>query len=640
MPSITRQPLTQGPAAQHHLSGPPEGHDHHGHGSGRGWETADLVRVALVAVASIAVWFRWYEPFQSFSLIGVLAVVAGGYPIFREALENMLEGRMTMELSMVIALVAAMLIREFFTALIIALFVLVAEILEGMTVSRGRRAIGELLDLLPQTVEVLQNDSGSEVPLALVQRGNRVLVRPGARIPVDGEVFRGSSYVDQSAITGEPVPVKKEAGAEVYAGTINQSGVIEIFVSAVGADTTFGKIMEAVERAEASRAPIQRVADRLAGYLVYFALGAALLTFLVTHNVRATISVVIVAGACGIAAGTPLAILGAIGRSAKAGAVVKGGLYIEQLGNVDTIVLDKTGTLTFGAPKVVGIIPNTGRSRHDLLRCAAIAERNSEHPLARAIVSFAQAEIGIFPPPEKFTYDPGKGITAVHDGAAIYVGKSSYLAEKGVALPPDGVQHAATEVLVARDRDFLGRILIDDQLRSEASQAIRELKAIKIQTVLLTGDTAQTAERIGRELELDKTLSQLLPQQKLTEIEKLQRAGRKVAMVGDGINDAPALVQADVGIAMGSGTDVAQESADVVLIGNNLLKVAETLKIARRCRRIILQNFYGTLIVDSIGIILAAVGFLTPLLAAFIHVTSEMTFILNSARLLPSKGSQ
>ncbi len=640
MPSTTQQHLSPSlPSSRHSQSKPTqsvESHHHEDHGSGQGWEMADVARVVLVAVASIAVWFHWYEPFHPFSLIGVLAVLIGGYPIFREAVENIMEGRMTMELSMVIALVAALLIREFFTALIITLFVLVAEILEGMTVSRGRRAIGRLLDLLPQTAEVLHDETAAEAPLASVKRGDRVLVRPGARVPVDGEVFRGSSYVDQSAITGEPLPVKKEQGAVVYAGTINQSGVMEVFVDKVGADTTFGKIIEAVENAEKSRAPIQRMADRLAGYLVYFAMGAALLTFLLTHNMRSTISVIIVAGACGIAAGTPLAILGAIGRSAKAGAIVKGGLFIEQLGKIDTVVLDKTGTLTFGAPKVVRLIPADGFRADDLLRCAAIAERNSEHPLARAIVSFAQEKIGVFPPPDGFQYEPGKGVTAVVNGCTIYVGNAGHLAGKGVRLSSQGQQHASTEVLVGRDRNYLGSILIDDQLRDEAVHAVRELKAMKIRTVLLTGDSAQTAERIGRELALDKTQSQLLPQEKLVEVQKLQQAGRRVAMIGDGINDAPALVQAEVGIAMGSGTDVARESADVVLIGNNLQKITETLKIARRCRRIILQNFYGTLIVDSIGIVLAAVGFLTPLLAAFIHVSSEMTFILNSARLLPS----
>jgi heavy metal translocating P-type ATPase len=611
--------------------------DHHGSDHHRGWETTDVVRVLFVAVAAAAVWFHWYEPFSSFSLIGVAATLVGGYPIFREALENILERRMTMELSMTIALVAALLIKEFFTALVITLFVLAAEILEGLTVSRGRKAIEDLVSLLPQTAEVFHEGKLIEMTLNRVQAGDHVLVRPGTRVPVDGWVFQGSSFVDQSAITGEVVPAEKAPGATVYAGTINQTGVMEVTVTKVGIDTTFGKIIEAVEQAENSRAPIQKIADQLAGYLVYFALATALLTFLMTHNMRSTISVIIVAGACGIAAGTPLAVLGAIGRSAKFGVIVKGGLYIEQLGRIDTVVLDKTGTLTFGSPQVVQLKPARGTTEEELLRSAAIAERNSEHPLAKAIVDYARDRMGVVPAPEKFQYEPGRGITAVADGSRIYVGNLGYLTENGVFLPTPGPQHGMTEVLVARDHQFLGSIVIDDRLRSEAAQAVRELRSMGIQTVLLTGDSLGAAKRIGRELDLDDTVAQLLPHEKLQHIVALQQFKRKVAMVGDGINDAPALAQADVGIAMGSGTDVARESADVVLIGNNLLKVAEALRTARSCRTIIFQNFYGTLIVDTAGMILAAFGFLTPLLAAFIHVASELTFILNSTRLLPSR---
>jgi heavy metal translocating P-type ATPase len=343
-----------------------------------------------------------------------------------------------------------------------------------------------------------------------------------------------------------------------------------------------------------------------------------------------------VAGACGIAAGTPLAILGAIGRAAKAGAIVKGGLYMEQLGSIDTVVLDKTGTLTFGTPTVIDVRPATGKSINDLLRCAGIAERNSEHPLAKAIVEHAQTEVGIFPPPEHFQYEPGSGVTALASGTTIRVGSASYLSDNGIPfldrLPAGGM----TEVLVARNREYLGQILIDDKVRDEAKQAIHELKAMGIQSVLLTGDSSSAAKRLGNALELDDAVGQLLPDEKLQHIAALQRFQRRVAMVGDGINDAPALTKADVGIAMGSGTDVARESADVVLIGNNLLKLAETLRIARDCRRIIYQNFYGTLLVDAAGMVFAAIGFLTPVLAALIHVVSELIFILNSSRLLPS----
>ena len=624
----------------------PAGIDHfgrheHDEGHGRAWNAPDLVRVAFVALAAAAVGFHVYEPFSSFSLIGVAATLIGGYPIFREAGASILERRMTMELSMTIALVAALFIREFFTALIITLFVLVAEILEHLTVSRGRKAIDDLLNLLPRTAEVLQDGMVIETLLTDIKPGDRVLVRPGTRIAVDGVLVRGSSFVDQSAITGEPLPVEKMLGHTIYAGSINQTGAIEVQATSVGADTSFGRIVEAVEKAERSRAPVQKLADRLSGYLVYFALAAALVTFLLTHNIRSTISVIIVAGACGIAAGTPLAILGAIGRCAKAGVIIKGGLYLEQLGKVDTVVLDKTGTLTFGVPAVVEVVPAAGVSEQELIRWAAIAERDSEHPLAKAVVDYARRSVGSIPATDKFQYQPGRGIVAVAENSDICVGNASHLAEHGVPGPIPALRNGSTGVLVARDGQYLGAILIDDQLRDEAVQAVKEIKSMKIKTLLLTGDSAQAAQRIAQALQIDQVMWELKPQDKLAEIQKLQQAQKRVAMVGDGINDAPALAQADVGIAMGSGTDVARESADVVLIGSNLLKLRDALRIARRCRGIIMQNFYGTLIVDLFGIGLAAAGFLNPLLAAFIHVTSELIFILNSTRLLARRdGAQ
>jgi heavy metal translocating P-type ATPase len=392
-----------------------------------------------------------------------------------------------------------------------------------------------------------------------------------------------------------------------------------------------------VERAEHSRAPIQRLADQLAGYLVYFALGAAVLTFLLTHNLRSTISVIIVAGACGIAAGTPLALLGAIGRSAKAGVIIKGGLYLEQLAKVDTVVLDKTGTLTFGLQTVVAVNPAPGIEAQELLRYAAIAERYSEHPVGRAVVEYARSLLGPIPAPTEFQYVPGKGVTAEVEGSEICVGNASYLADRCVGAPVFALQNRRSGVLVARNRKYLGAILVDDQLRGEAIEAIRDIRAMGVDTILLTGDSIDKALRVSAQLQMDDVRSDLQPHEKLAAIQDLQAAHKTVAMVGDGINDAPALAQADVGIAMGSGTDVARESADVVLIGNNLLKLRDALRIARSCRRIIYQNFYGTLAIDLVGIVLAAYGFLTPLLAALIHVTSELAFILNSTRLLPAR---
>jgi heavy metal translocating P-type ATPase len=619
---------------------------HHDHDDGQEHEHAvewpETLRIALVAVAAAAVWWHVWEPFPRISLIGVAGLLIGGWPIFREALENLLAKRMTMELSMSIAIIAAAAISEFFTALIITLFVLVAEVLEGMTVARGRRAIRDLLDFLPRAVAVRRAGAVAEVDADSLAVGDAVLVNPGGRIPVDGSVIAGHSFVDQARITGESLPIEKTAGAAVFAGSINQSGALEIRAERIGRDTSYGKIIEAVEQAERSRAPVQRLADRLAGYLVYFALGAAALTYVLTRDVRSTISVVIVAGACGIAAGTPLAILGAIGRAARAGAIVKGGLFLEQLGQVNTVVLDKTGTLTHGLPEIRMLLPAAGVDDGLLLETAASAELRSEHPLGRTIVAYAR-QLGCAPrEPEQFGYTPGRGIEAILGTEQVLVGNQALLRANAVAVPTDVfARHPeASEVLVARAGRFLGAIVIADRVRPEAKAAIRAIQAMGIKTMLLTGDARAVADLIARDLGISEVAADLLPEDKQRRVKELVRAGNTVAMVGDGINDAPALIEAQVGVAMGSGTDVARESADVVLLGNDLLRFAHTLGVARRTRRIIWANFAGTIGVDAIGIGLAAFGLLNPLLAAFIHVASELTFILNSARLLPprSKG--
>jgi P-type Cu+ transporter len=435
------------------------------------------------------------------------------------------------------------------------------------------------------------------------------------------------------------LPVEKTAGSSVFAGSINQSGALEIQVERVGRDTSYGKIIEAVEQAEHSRAPVERLADRLAGYLIYFALAAAALTYILTHDIRSTISVIIVAGACGVAAGTPLAILGGIGRAARSGAIIKGGLYLEQLGRVDTIVLDKTGTLTFGEPRVQALIPSDGVAREILLDSAASAELRSEYPLGKTIVAYAKAEGRKVREPESFSYEPGRGIAASEGGDRLLVGNLSLMRHHGVPFP-SGVpsDHAgASEVYVARSDVLLGAVTIADRVRPEARRAVMAIHAMGVRTLLLTGDTKPVADAIAKQLGITEVAAGLLPQEKQARVKGLVASGAKVAMVGDGINDAPVLIEAQVGVAMGSGTDVARESADVVLIGNDLVKLAETLGIARRARRIIWTNFAGTVAVDTVGIGLASVGLLNPMLAAFIHVSSELLFILNSARLLPQR---
>ena len=591
-------------------------------------QRADLLRIAFVTVVAGIVWFapqlRW---------LGIAGVLVGGFPIFAEAFENLRERRMTMELSMTLALLAALVIGEFFTALIITLFVLVAEVLEGLTVNRGRQAIADLLQYLPSTAVVLLNGEFVECPIGAVNPGDRVLIRPGSRIPVDGKVVVGTSSVEEAAITGEPLPQEKTQGSSVYAGTMNQAGALEVKVEKVGRETTYGRIVEAVETAERSRAPIQKTADRLAGYLVYFALGAALLTFLLTHNARSTISVIIVAGACGIAAGTPLAILGAVGRAARQGAIIKGGLYLELLSRIDAVLLDKTGTVTLGVPSVREIVPAPGRSVSEVLQLAASVEHLSEHPLAAAVMAAAkQQNLEPFQA-TNFQYIVGRGVSASIDGRTVLVGSAAFLSGNGIGVP-DETTIEGTSLLVADNSHFLGTVVVADTIRPEAIQAVTALRGMGLWLELLTGDTQQAAMELGKQAAFNRVSGQMLPEDKLRRVDELIAEKKTVAMIGDGINDAPALARAQVGVAMGSGTAVARESADVVLIGNDLSKFVETVRIARRCRSIIYQNFYGTLGVDTVGIILASVGLLNPLLAAFIHVTSELAFILNSTRLL------
>lgn len=619
-----------------------ENHHHDERGQEPSFKWVEAVRIVFVALAAVAVWFRFWEPMGNVSVIGIAGVIVGGWPIFREAIQNITARRMTMELSMTLAIVAAAAISEFFTALVITLFVLVAEVLENMTVSRGRRAIRDLLEILPRLVTVRRAGSVQEIIADELVVGDAVLVNPGGNFPVDGKVVSGHSFVDQSRITGESMPLEKTSGSAVYAGSMNQSGALEIRTERIGRDTSYGKIIEAVEQAERSQAPVQRLADRLAGYLVYFALGSAFLTFVITRNIFSTISVVIVAGACGIAAGTPLAILGGIGRAARLGSIIKGGLYLELLGRVDTVVLDKTGTLTFGQPEVQAVVPCSGFSSEQVIDAAAATEFRSEHPLGKAIVAHARVLGRAITEPEKFGYTPGRGITAIVSNETVLVGGRALMRENGIEVPTNFVsgREAASEVFVAQGARLYGVIAIADTVRPEAQRAIEKINRLGIRTILLTGDNRAVADAVARQLAIKEVESDLLPEEKLSRIRNLVTTGCIVAMVGDGINDAPALTEATVGVAMGSGTDVVRECADVVLIGNDFIKFTETLEIARHTRTIIWQNFAGTMAVDILGVGLAAVGLLNPLFAAFIHVASELVFLLNSARLLPGESDK
>ncbi|WP_455188960.1 heavy metal translocating P-type ATPase [Actinomyces naeslundii] len=639
-------------------------------------ERSDILRIAVVGLAVLGAWVAGATgtPGWAVGAVGAAALLVGCWPLVVEAVGDLRERRMSMELSMLLAIVAAAAIGEWVTALAVTVFALCAEVLEDLSMDRGRDALTDLMSFLPQTARVVtgpHTDEVSEVPLDEVRPGQVIALSPGGRVPVDGVVRTGRADVDQSRITGEALPVQVGPGDRVPAGSITR-GALELEVERVGEDSSYGRIVAAVRHAQSSRAPVQRLADRLAARIVYLALAAALITFLTTRNVRATISVIIVAGACGVAAGTPLAVLAAIARAARCGAFVKDGTHLEQLSTVDTVVLDKTGTLTVGAPRVVSVTPvesvaQPGAGEAEILALAAAAEWNSEHPIGRAIHTEAAVRDLTVPVPDDVAYSPGAGVSARVDGRRITVGRredqegrdrartrSAAADDTHDATDADGATDAvsstasdfesdpeapaATSVVEVRaDGRLLGTIALADRLRQGAATAVRDLSDMGLEVLMLTGDSPASARHVARVLGMaeEQVRAGLLPTDKEKVIDSLRRAGKCVAMVGDGVNDAPALSAADVGVAMGTGTDVAREAGDVVLVGSAPADLVETVRVARRARRIIMVNFVGTVVVDVVGMIAAGLGLLGPVAAALVHVVSESAFILNSARLVP-----
>ena len=629
-------------------------------------EWADVVRIAVVGLAALGAWIAGAAgtPGWAVGAVGAVVLAVGCWPLLVEAAEDLRERRMSMELSMLLAIVAAAVIGEWVTALAVTVFALCAEVLEELSMDRGRDALTDLMSFLPQTARVVgapeaaesaessQSSGVTEVPLDEVRPGQVIALSPGGRVPVDGVVRTGRADVDQSRITGEALPVQVGPGDRVPAGSITR-GALELEVERVGEESSYGRIVAAVRHAQSSRAPVQRLADRLAARIVYLALAAALVTFLVTRDVRATISVIIVAGACGVAAGTPLAVLAAIARAARCGAFVKDGTHLEQLSAVDTVVMDKTGTLTVGEPRVVSVRPTEAVAGEDeVLALAAAAEWNSEHPIGRAIYTEAAVRDLTVPVPGDVAYSPGAGVSAHVEGRRITVGRcrgQESRAERdtpgcedeaALSAESDPEAPSATSVVEVRaDEQLLGTIALADRLRQGAATAVRDLGDMGLEVLMLTGDSAASARHVAGLLGLteEQVRADLLPTDKEEVVDSLRRAGKRVAMVGDGVNDAPALGAADVGIAMGTGTDVAREAGDVVLVGSAPADLVETVRVARRARRIIMVNFVGTVVVDVVGMIAAGLGLLGPVAAALVHVVSESAFILNSARLVPRR---
>jgi Cd2+/Zn2+-exporting ATPase/Cu+-exporting ATPase len=601
----------------------------------------DEIRLSLMGIAALFSYLGFWRSFSPIDFVAIGATLVGGYPVFVETFHSLRHRSINMEVSMTVAIVASLLVGQFTAAVVVTFFVLLSEFIEAYAVDKGRATIVKLEKSIPRSALVRRNGRETETDVDAIQIGETVIVRDGERIPVDGALVKGSGFVNQSAITGEALAVEKMVGSRVFAGSVDESGIFEVRTEKVGTETVFGQIIKLVEEAESRKAPIQRISDKLAAWLVEFTIVFAVITFIVTRNLISTISVIVVAGACGVAAGTPLAIVAVMGGLAKRGVIVKGGVYVQEMSKVDTVVIDKTGTLTFGDPEVTDVVGLDGCSREQVLTYASAAEKFSKHPLAYAIVAKAQA-LGVNSGSTSSSdYMAGKGIVSWYDGEQVIVGNSLLMNEQHIALSNDvdttitsKVSEGKTTVLVAHGGKICGVIGISDKIRNESREAVQQLGRMGLSTIMLTGDNQVASKSVGEQVGIDEVHAELLPADKVSYIERLSALGRRIAMVGDGVNDAPALALANVGIGMGAGTDIAIEEADIVLMTNDLGRIPLIVKASKQAYGVIMQNFYGTLIVDGIGLGLAFEGLLNPLFAAGIHVVSELVFILNSARLI------
>jgi Cu+-exporting ATPase len=593
------------------------------------------------AVLFIIVAGEWLGLFRSASqvipwYVGAAFVVLAGFPIFKNVIRAALRGQVLSHTLMTLGVVAALAIGEWTTAAIVVFFMRIGQYSERFTAEKSRQALKNLAALAPQTARVEQGNDEVQLPAAQVRPGDVVVVRPGEVIPVDGRVLSGEAAVDQSSINGESMPCEAAAGTPVYAASLVHAGSLRIQATATGKDTTFASILRLVEEAEANRGEVQRIADRFSAYYLPVVTAVALLTFLLRRDPLATAAVLVVACSCSFALATPIAILATVGAAAKHGIYIKGGKYVELLAKADVVLVDKTGTITTGQPRISDVITLDGFSRDEALRLAAAAEHFSEHPLAKAVYQ-AAVEAGLHPPaPTNFRWLGGQGVSAEVDHHQVVVG--SRLALGDPPLPPQaaGLESLGKTLLyVSVDQRLCAVLAAVDSLRPEMPHAVQELQRLRIRRVeLLTGDNQAAAAAVAGELNIPYQ-ARLLPEDKIRIVKQYQAQGHTVVMVGDGINDAPALAQADVGIAMGpGGTGVANEAAHVVLLRTDWALIPQAVHMAQRTMQVVKGNIAFTAVYNLLGLSLAALGFLPPVFAAAAQSLPDLGILANSSRLI------
>lgn len=571
--------------------------------------------------------------------LGIVFVIAGGYPVFMNVIRATLKRQVISHTLMTVGVLAALFVGQWVTAALVVVFMRIGDYVENFTTESARRAVKELTSLAPQTARVERDGAEAEIPVSEVKLGETVIVRPGERIAVDGEVISGQATVDQSAITGESMPVEAASGTHVYAATIAKLGSLRIRAERIGTDTTFGRVVKMVEEAEAHRADVQRVADKFSAWYLPVVGVIAALTFLISRNPLATAAVLLVACSCSFALATPVAMLASVGASAKRGLLIKGGKYLELLAKADVLLVDKTGTLTLGRPQITDVISLNGLSRSDLLGLAASAERYSEHPLAEAVRVLAREENATLVEPDNFEAIPGHGVQATINAQSIRVGNRRMIpAATSLPISADLEAQGKSLLFMERNQELVGVFAASDTLRSEVPFALAQVRSLGIHQIeLLTGDNERTAAALAEKLGVSYRAN-LLPENKIDVVKEYQAKGHVVVMIGDGVNDAPALAQANVGIAMGAaGTDVAIEAAHISLMREDWNLVPDVLKIAKRTMNIVKMNLAFTTVYNLVGLSLAAIGVLPPVLAAAAQSLPDIGIMGNSARLLKQK---
>ncbi len=577
-----------------------------------------------------------------------ISVLVSGTPLAYKAVKKLIFNkgieRISSALLISIAMISAIVIGDLFAAGEVAFIMEIGEILEDVTTARARKGLKSLIALAPTTGRIIEQSGERIVDAQSIRVGDILRILPGERIPVDGEIISGQTSIDQSIMTGESLPVDKGVGESVFCGTINRFGSIDISASKVGEDSSLQKLIHMVKEAEEKKAPMQRIADKWASWLVPAALLLAVISGVITKNTVVAVTVLVVFCPCALVLATPTAIMAAIGQATKRGVIIKSGEALEKLGRVDTVALDKTGTLTHGRPEVSDVIAFSDLSTEELLSLASSAEAKSEHPLAKAVVDYAKAGSVQFFPADEFFMEAGRGVTAVVSGDRILCGSRSYLQEKGVDTDSAAevikrlTEQGKALILVARKQALIGIIALSDTLKDNVEQTVTSLKKSNTDTVLLTGDNRRTAEYFAAKVGITEVRAELLPEDKVKNILELQSSGKKVCMIGDGVNDAPALKAADVGIAMGTmGSDIAVEAADIALVGDDISKLGYLKRLSVATVRTIRFSIALSLFINFFAIVLSVLSLLTPTTGALVHNAGSIFVILIAALLYDRK---